>query len=77
MNLECPLRPETKKWLETDKILCCQKTTLSLINSGHLCNPKQEERFCDMHKKDEYYLITDDRIVADQPWKKEMYQTLL
>ena len=54
---------ESINWNSTDKILCCGKYTIANFRYGHLCNPKQEDRFCSKHKDESCYLITFDKIV--------------
>lgn len=47
------------------------------LEIGHLCNPKQQDRFCELHKRDEHYLISNSRLYADREWKLKMYKILL
>lgn len=78
MNLECTYVVQDKlMWKPQDMILCCGKSQLRNLETGHLCNPKQQDRFCEVHKRDEHYLISNTRIYADEDWKTQMYEVLL
>ena len=80
---ECPVKKLADnaeyQWKDTDKILCCAKYSLSMLNDDHLCNPKQEERFCANHKKEKSYLITKDKVIDDTKsnWKGLIYDELI
>ena len=81
MVYECQFgNKDEYKFKNDDKVLCCGKIQVSKFKQEfHLCNPKQQDRFCGYHVKEENYLISLDKIITScaSKWKETLYATLI